>query len=641
MQKSNAPTIITVPFASGAGSGYRNTLPIPSQIPVTPGLASWTDGFPPLTMTQPGAGGIPPYGQDMNGLGYALSTINQWTQLGYVAAFSSSVSTSIGGYPQGACLGMLNGLGYWLNQADNNTTNPDATGAANWIAILSNAGKSTIAVASGTVIPDPSVLGAPLLVLSGTLTANVMLVLPLTPGAGWEIYNATTGAFTVTVQGATGAGVGVSQGGLTGVRTDGVNYYTAALPGGPYLPLTGTAAAATKLATPRNIAMTGPVTWSVNFDGSASVTAASTIANGAIGLAQMANLTANTLLGNPTGTAATPTAIPLVNGIIFTGGSLGLGSITTTGAAINGNAVITTAGTNGLQVISSSTNSASLQFVNTASGGRTYATGSFNATSSGVTGYGVYDGTASKFAFFVDSNNQFVNNGKIRAAVTSGPAYDANIADNSWAFIINDVNDLNTRGGLWRSSSTPGVALINALAGFKGLWAYDTGTFGCDGNFTAGGSLNGSSISTSGVAALGNTTITGTLSASGSAALGATTINGNLQVNGNIQNTGTLNFGTSDATLKDLGEPIEPTPFHRLPYYAYTRKDTGARGWGPTAQDAATVQPAYVESYEHRMPDGSLRNSLQMAKEQMTQDTAFWAARQVDIINARLAAAGL
>lgn len=361
MQKSNAPTIITVPFASGASASYRNTIPIPSQIPITPGLASWTDGFPPLTMTQPGAGGIPPYGQDMNGLGFALSTINQWTQLGFVAAYSSSVSSAIGGYPAGACIGMLNGLGYWLSTADNNTTNPDATGPTNWVAIRANAGKSTITVASGTVTPDPSVLGAPLLVLSGTLTANVTLVLPLTAGAGWEIYNGTTGAFTVTVQGATGSGVTATQGSLVGVRTDGANYYTGSVTGGPFLPLHGTADAATKWATPRSVTATGDVAWNFSIDGSVNVTLTTAIQNGAVSLAKMANLTGNTLLGNPTGAAAAPSAIPLTAPLVFTGGSLALSysPVNKAGDTMTG----------ALGINTSSSGAANLVLTNTASGG--------------------------------------------------------------------------------------------------------------------------------------------------------------------------------------------------------------------------------------------------------------------------------
>ena len=67
----STPTKITVPFAN---TGSKNTIPVPSQISVTPGAASYTDGFPPLTMTPKASGGVPPFGQDMNGILYAITT---------------------------------------------------------------------------------------------------------------------------------------------------------------------------------------------------------------------------------------------------------------------------------------------------------------------------------------------------------------------------------------------------------------------------------------------------------------------------------------------------------------------------------------------------------------------------------------
>ncbi|MBD9384860.1 hypothetical protein IB258_26710 [Achromobacter sp. ACM02] len=131
MQASNAPIKSAVPFAE---SGTKNTIPVASQIGVTPGAASFTDGFPPLTMTPLAAGGVPPYGADFNGILNFLSAAARWQQAGGAYPYDSAFSTAVGGYPQGAMLRKSVGAGYWLNLVENNTANPDA-GGANWIAL--------------------------------------------------------------------------------------------------------------------------------------------------------------------------------------------------------------------------------------------------------------------------------------------------------------------------------------------------------------------------------------------------------------------------------------------------------------------------------------------------------------------------
>lgn len=147
MQASNAPSKSPVPFAE---SGSKNTIPVDSQIGITPGLASFTDGFPPLTMTPLTAGGIPPRGQDFNGILYFLSSAVRWAQAGGLYPYDSTFSTEIGGYPKGAIVLGVDG-NIWLNTADNNTSNPDAGGASGWVSVW--AGKpatKTVMTSSGT-----------------------------------------------------------------------------------------------------------------------------------------------------------------------------------------------------------------------------------------------------------------------------------------------------------------------------------------------------------------------------------------------------------------------------------------------------------------------------------------------------------
>lgn len=129
MQTSGLPTRMPVPFAD---SGAKNVIPVPSQIPFTPGLASFTDGFPPATRTPIAAGGVPPYGLDFNGILNAITTAVRWSNAGGRYAFDAAFSSGIGGYPKGALIARSGYDGYWQNVVENNTANPD-TGGAGWV----------------------------------------------------------------------------------------------------------------------------------------------------------------------------------------------------------------------------------------------------------------------------------------------------------------------------------------------------------------------------------------------------------------------------------------------------------------------------------------------------------------------------
>src|SRR5574337_1214592 len=119
MQSSNAPTKIQLPFAA---TGTKNTIPVPSQQGITPGAASYTEGFPPLTFTPLSAGGVPPAGADFNGIFNALSAIQQWQSAGGLFKYDAAFSTAIGGYPAGAVLLNAFATGLWISTSVNNYT---------------------------------------------------------------------------------------------------------------------------------------------------------------------------------------------------------------------------------------------------------------------------------------------------------------------------------------------------------------------------------------------------------------------------------------------------------------------------------------------------------------------------------------
>ncbi|MDE3023124.1 MAG: hypothetical protein KGI54_14960, partial [Pseudomonadota bacterium] len=115
MQASQIPTKVPLPFAN---SGTKNTIPTASQIGITAGAASLTDGFPPLTFTPLAAGGVPPSGADFNGILNLITANTQWQNAGGFYPYDSAFSTAIGGYPKGAVLRNLTDDGFWLCTAD-------------------------------------------------------------------------------------------------------------------------------------------------------------------------------------------------------------------------------------------------------------------------------------------------------------------------------------------------------------------------------------------------------------------------------------------------------------------------------------------------------------------------------------------
>jgi hypothetical protein len=239
MNSTNAPAKVVLPFA--AESALKTTIPVLSQIGITPGAASYTDGFPPLTMTPLAAGGIPPSGQDMNGILNALSALNQWYSLGAGFPYDPTAASNanILGYPKGARVMRSDGTGYWLNTVDGNEVNPESvtTGAAasaGWVPDLTN-GIASITMTSANVTLTPAQYGKPIITITGALTANLNLIFPSMAGA-WIINNACTGGHTVTCKTAAGTGIAVSTGSAVYVFGDSVNIYSAPSSGGSGIP---------------------------------------------------------------------------------------------------------------------------------------------------------------------------------------------------------------------------------------------------------------------------------------------------------------------------------------------------------------------------------------------------------------------
>jgi hypothetical protein len=227
MNLSDAPSKIILPFANNGG---KNSIPVASQIPITPGAASWYDGFPPLTRTAKVAGGVPPFGLDMNGVMFSISALSRWANAGagFVYDNTFAIHADIAGYPKGARILRTDGTGYWLNTIDGNEVDPESasTGAAvaaGWVPDFTN-GITSVTMTNANVTLTPAQYGKPVIVITGLLTGNLNLIFPAIQGK-WYVINNTTGAFTITCK--TNAGTGFVVSTLGELIGDGTNIYNA------------------------------------------------------------------------------------------------------------------------------------------------------------------------------------------------------------------------------------------------------------------------------------------------------------------------------------------------------------------------------------------------------------------------------
>lgn len=222
MQSTNIPSKIPLPFGYAAGSSYINPIPAASQIGINNGRASLHDGFPPDTFTPVAAGGIPPFGGDFNGILNEITSITQWQEAGGFFVYDATFSTAVGGYPKGAILQSTSFDGLWTSSVENNTSNPDANGAG-WTPTAFNNLKS-IALSGSSVTLTQVQAAYPILIFTGTLTANCTVNIPAQVGK-WIVVNRTTGSFTVQFKTPSGTGVYAPQGYAVYTYGDATNIY--------------------------------------------------------------------------------------------------------------------------------------------------------------------------------------------------------------------------------------------------------------------------------------------------------------------------------------------------------------------------------------------------------------------------------
>lgn len=221
MNSSDSPSRIVKAFGT---NGLKNAIPVDSSSTTdNNGVATYDKGFPAITMQPLSAGGIPPSGQDMNGVLYAVTAQQQWFNAGMTYSFNADFSSAINGYPKGAIIPSSIYTGQWLNLNEANTQSPESTTGAStgWVPI-NNYGITQITMTSSSVTMSSLQAAKDRIILSGALTANVNLIFPAWIKS-WVVYNNCTGNFTVTCRTASGTGIQVIPGVASRLFCDGVN----------------------------------------------------------------------------------------------------------------------------------------------------------------------------------------------------------------------------------------------------------------------------------------------------------------------------------------------------------------------------------------------------------------------------------
>ena len=114
-----------------ASDGLKNDIPAARQAGAAQEAATYSEGFPSITMTPLSLGGKPPSGKDMNGVLHDVSAAAVFLNNGNRYRFDATHCAAIGGYPKGAVLMADTIDGSYISLMDGNRDNPNS-GSAKW-----------------------------------------------------------------------------------------------------------------------------------------------------------------------------------------------------------------------------------------------------------------------------------------------------------------------------------------------------------------------------------------------------------------------------------------------------------------------------------------------------------------------------
>jgi hypothetical protein len=145
------PDLILIPFGKNATPGTIDPIPKTRGPGDEPQQATWDEGFPQVTMTPLAAGGIPPKGQDFNGVLKAISEHTVFTEHGGQYKWSSAYVAQSGGYSISDVVQADDGLNSYVSLVDSNTANFNTTPASIGTSWALYAGRNTQTMATETV----------------------------------------------------------------------------------------------------------------------------------------------------------------------------------------------------------------------------------------------------------------------------------------------------------------------------------------------------------------------------------------------------------------------------------------------------------------------------------------------------------
>ena len=137
MKYSDIPKKMPVPFGVNGSRLDIDTTPVTGD-----SNASYSLGFPDVTMLNESAGGKAPKGQNINQIFYELSLDARWNQAGGIYKYDSTFSSLIGGYPKGALVLGDDSISIYQSQSDDNTTDLTDSSWLNLSAIYLKSGSN-------------------------------------------------------------------------------------------------------------------------------------------------------------------------------------------------------------------------------------------------------------------------------------------------------------------------------------------------------------------------------------------------------------------------------------------------------------------------------------------------------------------